>query len=73
MLVKRTSKNQITIPKDVMRKFPGVEHFEVEADEDRIVLIPLRRSRAAEVREQLARLGIGEADIRDAVDWARGK
>lgn len=71
MLVKRTSKNQITIPKDVMRHFSDVEHFEVVAEEDRIILLPLRRSRVGEVRKHLARLGITENDVEDAVAWSR--
>jgi len=71
MLVKKTSKNQITLPKDVVTRFPGVDYFEVVADAGRITLVPLRRSRAAEVRTRLAELGISEADAEDAVRWAR--
>jgi hypothetical protein len=71
MLAKRTVKNQITLPKAVVSQFQGIEYFEVEADEDAIVLRPLRRSRAAEVRTKLARLGVREADVAKAVAWAR--
>jgi hypothetical protein len=30
MLAKLTSKNQLTVPKAVVREFPGAEYFEVE-------------------------------------------
>ena len=73
MLTKKTAKNQITLPKDVARLFPEVEYFEVIAEGDHIVLVPLRRSRAGEVRAKLAELGVTEDDIDDAVAWARGR
>ena len=71
MLAKKTSKNQITLPKEIVKRFPGVEHFEVVAEDERIVLVPLRRSRARDVRAKLAELGIAEKDVNAAVAWAR--
>jgi virulence-associated protein VagC len=71
VLAKKTSKNQITLPKEVVKRFPGVEHFEVVAEDERIVLVPLRRSRARDVRAKLAELGIAEKDVNAAVTWAR--
>lgn len=71
MLAKKTSKNQITLPVEVVRQFPGVDYFDVVAMDERIVLVPLRRSRAREVREKLEELGIGEKAVRDATAWAR--
>lgn len=71
MLAKKTTKNQITLPKAVIKRFGGVDYFDVSTDGDCIVLRPLRQSRASEVRERLARMGITEDDVRDAVDWAR--
>ena len=71
MLAKKTSKNQITLPKEIVKRFPGVEHFEVVAEDERIVLVPLRRSRTHEVRAKLAELGIAEKDVNAAVAWAR--
>jgi virulence-associated protein VagC len=73
MLVKKTSKNQITLPKEVAKEFPGVTHFEVELEGERIVLKPLRRSRAEEVRSKLGELGIEDGDVADAVAWARSR
>jgi len=55
-----TVKNQLTLPKAVVSRFGGVEYFEVSTDGSSIVLRPLQRSRADEVRERLAQLGIAE-------------
>ena len=71
MLAKKTSKNQITLPKAVVSRFGGIDYFDVSTDGESITLRPLRQSRADEVRERLVRMGITEDDIRDAVEWAR--
>lgn len=71
MLAKVTTKNQITLPKAVASRFQGVEYFEVSTDGESVVLRPLQKSRADEVRAKLAKLGIDERDVADAVDWAR--
>ena len=71
MLAKKTIKNQITLPKAVMARFAGVEHFDVSTDGECIVLRPLQKSRADEARAKLAELGIGEEDVTAAVSWAR--
>lgn len=71
MLAKKTVKNQITLPKKIADLFPNVEYFEVHAEDDRIVLEPLKNDKAGQVREKLARLKISEADVAKAVAWAR--
>jgi hypothetical protein len=71
MLAKKTIKNQITLPKAVISRFAGVEYFDVSTDGESIVLRPLQKSRAEEVRARLAQLGIDEQDVADAVDGAR--
>ncbi|MGA7886650.1 MAG: hypothetical protein WCA44_12975 [Acidobacteriaceae bacterium] len=71
MLAKKTTKNQITLPKAVVTKFRDIDYFDVSTDGDLIVLRPLRESRADEVRARLAQLGIAEQDVEDAVAWAR--
>lgn len=73
MLAKKTSKNQITLPKAVADRFPGVDYFDVREEAGRIVLVPVRPARADEVREKLDGLGITEVDVREAVEWARRK
>ncbi len=71
MLAKKTVKNQITLPKTVVTRFTGVEYFDVSTDGECIILRPLQKSRADEVRGRLAQLGIEEQDVVDAVSWAR--
>jgi hypothetical protein len=71
MLAKKTTKNQITLPKAVVMRFRGVDYFDVSTDGESIVLRPLQESRADEVRARLARMGINEADVTSAVSWAR--
>jgi hypothetical protein len=71
LLAKKTAKNQITLPKAVITRFPDVEYFEVSTDGECIILHPLRRSRADEVRARLVQLGIDEHDVTAAVSWSR--
>lgn len=73
VLAKKTSKNQLTLPKEVVKDFPGVDYFSVKSQDGRIVLEPFMPSRADQVRQKLAELGIGEQDVADAVAWARNK
>jgi hypothetical protein len=71
MLAKKTVKNQITLPKAVITRFNGVEYFDVSTDGECIILRPLQKSRADEVRLRLAQLDINDEDIADAISWAR--
>ena len=70
-LAKKTSKNQITLPRAVVDRFPGVEYFDVREEEGRIVLRPVRPGGADEVRDKLAALKVSERVITAAVRWAR--
>jgi hypothetical protein len=71
VLAKLTVKNQLTLPKAVVKNFAGVEYFDVSTDGSTISLKPLRLNRLDEVRAKLARLGITEQDVKDAIAWAR--
>lgn len=71
MLAKLTSKNQLTLPKKAVEALGPVSHFEVALEGDRLILTPARLGRADAVRQKLAELGITEADVDDAVAWAR--
>jgi len=72
MLAKITSKNQLTLPKAVTQAVGPAEYFQVEARAGQIVLTPVRIQRADAVRGKLAELALSEADVADAVAWARG-
>ena len=71
MLSKLTSKNQLTLPKSVISEFPGIEYFDVIKEKGRIVLTPVNIVQADTVRAKLAELGVTEADISEAIAWAR--
>ncbi|MYF89072.1 MAG: AbrB/MazE/SpoVT family DNA-binding domain-containing protein [Boseongicola sp. SB0676_bin_33] len=71
MLAKLTSKNQLTLPKAAVAAVEATEYFDVTAENGRIVLTPVRVNRAGAVRAKLAEFGLSEADVADAVSWAR--
>jgi hypothetical protein len=75
MLVKRTFKNQVTIPKQIMEKFPDVEYFNVSLEDDEIVLRPVEIKEKSllltKVKEKIKALGLKEEDITEAIKWAR--
>ena len=71
MLAKLTSKNQLTLPKAAVAAVEATEYFDVTAENGRIVLTPVRVNRAGGVRAKLAEIGLSEADVADAVSWAR--
>ena len=71
MLAKITSKNQLTLPKSVTQAVGATEYFDVEARAGQIILTPVRIQRGDAVRAKLAELDLTDADIADAVAWAR--
>ncbi len=71
MQVKITTKNQITLPNSIATQFAAVSHFDVRSDGEKIVLTPAPNVPASKIQMRLARLGIDEQDIDDAVSWAR--
>ena len=71
MLVKLTPKGQLTLPEEVIADFQGYEYFNVTEENGRIVLTPVRLIRAGAVRAKLAELGISQADVAEAMAWAR--
>jgi hypothetical protein len=71
MLAKITSKNQLTLPKAAVQAVGPAEYFDVAVREGQIVLTPVRIQRGDAVRAKLAALGLVEADVADAVRWAR--
>ena len=73
MLAKMTSKNQITLPKAVTQAVGAAEYFQVETRAGQIVLTPVRIQRAEAVRAKLAELALTEADMANAVAWARAE
>ena len=73
MLAKSTSKNQLTLPKAIVKEFPGTDYFDVQAQAGRIVLTPVRVQKLEPIWKKIESLGITEKDIDAAVQWARGR
>jgi hypothetical protein len=73
MLAKRTTKNQLTLPKAIVQATGDADYYDVSAENGRIILTPLRIQRADAVRSKLAELGITQDDVKDAIAWARKK
>jgi hypothetical protein len=71
MLAKITAKNQLTLPRKAIEALGSPSHVEVEIEGDRLVLTPSRPGGAVAVRRKLAALGLTDADVADAVAWAR--
>lgn len=71
MLAKLTSKNQLTLPKAATAAVEATEYFDVQTHDGAIVLTPVRVQRADAVRAKLAELALSDADIENAVQWAR--
>jgi hypothetical protein len=71
MLAKMTSKNQLTLPKSVTQAVAAAEYFDVAVRAGQIILTPVRIQRGDAVRAKLAELTLTEADLAQAVDWAR--
>ena len=78
MLCKRTYKNQITLPKKIMENLEDVEYFEVHLEDGKIILEPVKMTPVGErslekVRKKMAKLGLSEQDVEEAIEWARKK
>ena len=77
MLAKKTSKNQLTLPREVVKEFPDTDYFDVTVKERKIILMPVKITPADKtldsVRDKLKKLGVTESDVTEAVKWARKK
>ena len=43
---KKTSENQLTLPKDIVREFPDSDYFDVTVQEKKIILMPVKITHA---------------------------
>jgi hypothetical protein len=75
MLAKKTSKNQLTLPKEIANRFPGVDLFDATVEDNRIILVPVKvkpiTASLEGIRDKMERLGIAEREVDGAVRWAR--
>ncbi len=75
MLVKITSKNQITIPKKFMDKFQGVEYLEIDYQDGALVLKPVQTYEVdlESIRSKMDKLDLDPESVQEAIEWARTK
>jgi hypothetical protein len=77
MLAKKTSKNQITLPKKIVTALPATDYFDVTLREGAVVLRPVAitepGTKLATVRRKIKELGLTPKDIGDAIRWARAR
>jgi preprotein translocase subunit SecF len=71
MLAKLTSKNQLTLPKAMVEAVGRPSYFQIDFDGGRLILTPAKVASADAVRRKLEELGISDADVGEAVGWAR--
>ena len=74
MLAKLTSKNQLTLPKEVLRLVPTAVYFDATVEGSTIVLRPVRLEPAFEldlIRDRIAALGLTEGDVQSATQDVR--
>lgn len=75
MLAKKTSKNQITIPKKIVDQLPDVSYFNVEFERGVILLRPVKlfETNLEKIRQKVKTLGIDDKSVSEAIRWARSK
>lgn len=75
MLAKKTSKNQITLPKKLLKEVIETDYFNVSLMEGGILLKPVKiepaNSNLGKIRSKISSLGLSEKEIAEAVRWAR--
>lgn len=77
MLAKKTSKNQLTLPKKIAGVFEGIDYFDVAVKDNTIILKPVKitpaQSTLEGIRDKVEALGLKESDVKEAIRNARRK
>ena len=75
MLVKITSKNQITIPKKLADKLQDAKYLDVQYQDGALILRPVQtyETDLERIRTKMEKLGLGEETVQEALNWARSK
>jgi hypothetical protein len=75
MLARKTSKNQLTSPKEIVAGFPGVDLLGATVEDNRIVPTPVKITPVSawlnSIRDKMEKLGIVPEDVAKAIEWAR--
>lgn len=77
MLAKKTTKNQLTLPKELVKSFPDINYFDIAVKDGKIILTPVKMKpldmTLDGIRDKMKRLGITSDDIAASIKWARKK
>jgi len=75
MLAKLTSKNQITIPKQIIDQIPEARYFDVELNGQVVVMKPLKiyDTDLEKIRAKIKKMGLKPDCVAEAVKWARSR
>jgi len=75
MLVKLSSKNQVTVPRKILAQMPDAQYLEVEWKDGAIVMKPVSvvETNLDQIRDKIRRLGLNENSVSEAIKWARLK
>jgi hypothetical protein len=69
--IKLSPKNQLTLPKSIINRFPGTQYFEIGTRENEVVLRPVRMvvigETLKEVRKKIKSLGLKEDIVNEAI------
>ncbi|MDI6800817.1 MAG: hypothetical protein QMD01_01975 [Thermodesulfovibrionales bacterium] len=61
MLAKKTSKNQLTLPKEIVKAFPDTKYFDISVKDMKIILQPVKITPAdmtlEGIRDKMEKLG----------------
>jgi len=75
MLVKKTSNNQITLPKEVLKQLPDTDYFKVRVEEGKIVLTPARiipaKISLESIRRKISEKNLNESAVEEAIKWVK--
>ncbi len=75
MLVRISSKNQITVPRKILARLPETKYFDVAVENGALVLKPVEvlETKLEEIQQKMTDLGLNEDSVAEAVRWARSK
>jgi hypothetical protein len=75
MLIKLSSKNQITVPRKILANLPNTKYFEVELENGALVLKPVEmiENKLEQIQQKMTDLGLREDCVVEAIRWARSK
>jgi len=74
LLIKKTAKNQVTIPKALLAKLASTDYFEADVAGDALVLRPVKVVEMVDIdkiRDRLKRRRVKADEVGKAVAWAR--